>query len=121
MLPLFGRRRSCFYVFSNPRTKRPWTNIGKQFKRACEKAKIPYGLKRKDGVIFHDLRRSFITHSRRSGVDERTAMSMSGHKSRAAHDRYHTLDDTDQRQAAEKIERMLDKSLDGEDKKVSGE
>jgi integrase len=109
------------YVFANPRTKRPWTNLDKQFKKICAKAKVPYGMKRKDGVIFHDLRRSFITNSRRSGVDERTIMSMSGHKTREAHDRYHSLDDTDQREAAEKIERMLDESLNDASKKVGGE
>jgi integrase len=102
-------------VFPNPRTQKPWTNIGKQFRKACKKAKIPYGLKKQDGVIFHDLRRTFINNSRRSGVDERTAMSMSGHKTRSAHDRYQAVDDTDQLRAVEKMEQMLAK------KKASGE
>ena len=35
--------------------------LKKSFKSACEGAKIPYGMKTKDGLIFHDLRRTTKT------------------------------------------------------------
>jgi len=56
---------------------------------------------------FHDNRRSYITNSRRRGIDERALMKPSGHKTRAAFDRYHVVDDSAQREAVRQYEAAL--------------
>ena len=56
---------------------------------------------------FHDYRRAYITNSRRMGIDERTIMRQSGHKTRAAFDRYNIVDDSDQREAVKRYEAAL--------------
>ena len=86
------------FVFVNPRTKKPWVDIRRMFKRALKGA----GLHK--SIWFHDQRRSFITNSRRRGVDETTVMSMSGHKTRSAFTRYNIADVSDQEAAVAKIE-----------------
>ncbi len=86
------------YVFVNPKTNKPWVNIRKKFKRALKKAELP------ENTWFHDQRRSFITNARRRGVDESTVMSMSGHKTRSAFERYNIVEEHDQENAVEKIE-----------------
>ena len=85
------------YVFPNPKTRKPWTDIKKVFQRACEGA----GIK---GLWFHDLRRSFVTNARRRGVAESVVMKMSGHKTRAIFDRYNIINDEDLRTGIERIE-----------------
>ena len=87
----------CEYVFVNPKTGKPWTNIRHMFNRACRKAGLP------DGIWIHDQRRSFITNTRRRGVPEFVVMKMSGHRTRAVFDRYNINNDEDLRQAKETI------------------
>lgn len=43
----------------------------------------------------HDLRRSFVTLSRRDGESERSIMNITGHKTRAVFDRYDAYDQRD--------------------------
>ncbi len=85
------------FVFVNPKTGRPWWNIGKGFDRACERAGI-------DGVWFHDLRRSFITNARRRGVPESVIMRVTGHKTRAVFERYNIISEEDLRDAISTLE-----------------
>ena len=56
---------------------------------------------------FHDYRRSYATNARRSGIDERTIMAQTGHKTRSAFDRYNIVDDSDQRAAVTKYESAI--------------
>jgi integrase len=85
------------HVFFNPKTGKPWNNIRKMFRRACEQAGVP-------DAWFHDLRRSFVTNARRRGVAESVVMRMSGHRTRAVFDRYNVVADEDVAAAVGQIE-----------------
>jgi hypothetical protein len=45
-----------------------------------------------NGLIIHDLRRSAIKNLMKAGVNEKIAMSISGHKTRDGFNRYHIVD-----------------------------
>lgn len=84
--------RISAHVFANPRRSgRPfhkdhWT---KAFRKLCDSL----GLVGPDGPPWlHDLRRSFITLSRRRGEPENDIMKVSGHLTREVFDRYDAID-----------------------------
>jgi len=65
------------------------------------------GNRRYTGLIIHDLRRSAIKNLLKSGVPEKVAMSISGHKTRAVFDRYHIVDQSDLVEAMQKLARNV--------------
>ena len=75
------------------------------------------------GLNIHDFRRSAIRNIVRRGVGEKTAMTISGHATRAVFDRYNIVDETDLALATQKIEagRQVDFSGVESDTKVTHE
>ena len=78
------------------------TNLRKEWHKACVAAKLGTLTKvegipdpRYTGLIIHDLRRSAIKNLMKAGVNEKVAMKISGHKTRAVFDRYHIVDTED--------------------------
>jgi len=75
----------------------PIINIRHSFQGACKKASI------KD-FRFHDLRHTFNTNMRKSGVDRSVIMKITGHKTMAMFERYNTVDSDDARSAMTQFE-----------------
>jgi integrase len=86
------------------------TNLRKAWHKAC----VADGLgtftevegkpdPRYNGLIIHDLRRSAIKNLMKAGVNEKVAMSISGHKTRDVFDRYHIVDAEDVVEAMRRV------------------
>ena len=114
-----NRHLGCPYVFH--RDGKPIGGFRKAWISACIKIGLCEVLKDGEGKavvvkdkkgnekivkvptkIFHDFRRTAIRDLVRSGVSERVAMSISGHKTRNVFDRYNIVSDQDLKEAAKK-------------------
>lgn len=86
------------FVFVNPVTGRPYADI----QGAAERAREAAGL---SGVWVHDLRRSFVTLARRSGLPESVVARFSGHRTAAVFKRYNIIEEQDLKAAVEVLNR----------------
>ncbi len=85
---------ACPWVFH--RAGKPIRRYDVAWHAACVAAGCP-------GRIPHDFRRTAVRNLVNAGVPEKTAMLLTGHKTRSVFDRYHILDGTDLRAAVERL------------------
>jgi hypothetical protein len=106
-------------VFPNEKGNGPIVNFRKAWNAACRKAALGYGYKigksyvekwqdkLPSGPILHDFQRTAVRNMIRSGVPERVAMLISGHKTRSVFDRYNIVSDADLKLATQRQEAYL--------------
>lgn len=101
-------RRERARVFSSPLVfHRGRGKPIKDFREAWAQARGMAGL---PGLLFHDLRRSFVRNALRAGIRERTVMEISGHLTRAVFDRYNIVDEADLVDATLKLDAFRQES-----------
>jgi len=93
-----ARRLDCPFVFH--RGARPVGDFRVSWAKACEAAG-------KSGLLVQDLRHTAVRNLVRAGVPERVVMEITGHRTREVFDRYNIVNDTDMRNAIERVEGYL--------------
>jgi integrase len=98
------RRLDCPLIFhrtSKGQPGQPIKGFDKAWHNALEAAKLP------PGRLFHDLRRSAVRSLIRAGVDQQTAMRVSGHKTPSMFARYRIIEAEETAAALSKVDAWL--------------
>lgn len=107
---------ACPWVFC--RDGKPITawDLRDAWERACKAAGF-VNEAGKPTKLFHDLRRTGVRNLIRTGVPERVAMNISGHKTRAVFDRYNIVSEADLHEAVRRLNTYIqsrEKQADGD-------
>jgi len=81
-----------------PKKPQPIVSFGKVWRAACREACCP-------GRLQHNLRRTAVRSFVRSGIPERVAMAMTGHKTPSVFQRYNIVTSGDPKEAAPRLDR----------------
>jgi integrase len=81
LMRLCGTKKADEYVFVNPDTKKPYTDIKRSFATACRKAEVR-------DLEWHDLRATFCTRLALEGYDAFTIKTIMGHRDMKTTERY---------------------------------
>ena len=85
--------------------------IKRSFKTACKNASVPYGRKTRDGITFHDFRRTFKTSLLIAGVDKAYRDAIVGHSFKGMDVHYLVLSDESLKNAIGIYTRWLDEKI----------
>ena len=85
--------------------------IKRSFKTTCKNANVPYGRKTRDGITFHDFRRTFKTSMLTAGVDKVYRDAIVGHSSKGMDAYYLVLSDESLKNAIDIYTRRLDEKI----------
>jgi len=96
LLVLRSEANGSEYVFINPKTKKPYTDLKKAFGTACRIAGIR-------DLHWHDLRHTFGTRLAEAGCSEATIASLMGHSDPQTTRRYTHATDRAKRAAVEAV------------------
>jgi integrase len=92
------RKLDCMRVFHDD--GRPIGDFRKAWKKALKEAEL-------GPLLVHDLRRTAVRNLLASGVREKVAMQLTGHKTRTIFDRYSIVDDNDLAGAIDQLQNHL--------------
>lgn len=107
-----GKVRHITHVFPyGGRTPGKYRGPSPAFRTACEKAKVPYGKKKPNGIIAHDFRRTFKTNCVSAGIDPAWRNALLGHSQEGMDSHYIKPSKEDLQKAAEKYTSWFDRKV----------
>jgi integrase len=81
ILERLPRLSTCPHVFFNPKTRERYKSINREWNRLRRSAGVPH-------ARIHDLRHTFATYTRESGMSREDRMAIMGHSSQDSHAHY---------------------------------